>query len=279
MNRARGGDYRTGRETDTSSRNRRLNQTMPTDKLPTSISTSDERSITVRGKDLTEELMGECGFGEFFYFHLTGELPTDAGRRVFEAMLVSISEHGITASVIAARLTYNAAPEALQGAISSGILGTGSQFLGSMENVAEILEGGQQEVEEGASPAAVAESIVDEHDRLPGFGHPLHKPTDPRADRLLELYEEEGFSGPYVELLTAIRDVAQAEYDANLAINVTGAIGAGVLELGFDPMVARGVAIVARAAGLVGHINEEIEQPIGLDMWDAVEENVEYRGP
>jgi len=135
--------------------------------LPTSIATSDEQHITVRGKDLTSELMGELDFGSFFFFHLTGREPTASEARLFNAMLVSIAEHGITPSVIAARLTYDSAPEALQGAVSSGLLGAGETFLGSMENVATMLQDGIERVENGEALDAVAADVVASRDRLP----------------------------------------------------------------------------------------------------------------
>lgn len=249
-------------------------------RLPTEIATSDAESITVRDKDLTSELMGEYDFGEFFFFHLTGRDPTDSEARLFNAMMVSIAEHGITPSVIAARLTYDSAPEAVQGAVSSGLLGAGETFLGSMENVANMLQDGVERIENGESRDEVAASIVESRDRLPGFGHPEHFPTDPRAERLFELLEEEGEAGKHTDLLYVIQDYAEDEYETTMLINVTGAIGTVIAEmdLDVDAMAARGIAIVARAAALIGHLNEERETPIAREIWDLVEENVDYQG-
>lgn len=248
--------------------------------LPTDIATSDAESITIREKDLTSEIMGEYDFGGFFFFHLTGRDPTESEARLFNAMLISIAEHGITPSVIAARLTYDSAPEAIQGAVASGLLGAGQTFLGSMENVANMLQDGVERIEDGESRDAVAASIVEESDRLPGFGHPEHFPTDPRAERLFELLEEEDKAGEHLELLYAIQEHAEDTYDTTMLINVTGAIGTVIAEMDLevDAMAARGIALVARAAGLIGHLNEEIEDPIARDIWDLVGENVEYRG-
>jgi citrate synthase len=250
---------------------------MPAPSLPTSIATADERSITVRDRDLTSELMGEVSFGEFFYLHLTGEEPTESELRVFETLLVTVVEHGITPSVIAARLTYDSAPEAVQGAVASGLLGAGSTFLGSMENAAEMVQDGVARVADGEDETEVARETVEEMDRLPGFGHPLHEPTDPRTDRIFEVLDEEGFAGDHVAFIRAVQAVAEDADDADLPINATGAIGVGISELGLDPIVGRGVALVARSAGLVGHLNEEMEQPMARDIWAAVEDNVEYQ--
>lgn len=245
--------------------------------LPTSIATADEQSITVRDRDLTRELMGEVSFGEFFYLHLTGETPTESELRVFDTLLVTVVEHGITPSVIAARLTYDSAPEAVQGAVASGLLGAGSTFLGSMENAAEMIQDGVARVADGEDATTVAAELVAERDRLPGFGHPLHEPTDPRTDRIFEVLEEEGLADDHVAFIRAVQTVAEDTYDANLPINATGAIGVGISELGLDPIVGRGIALVARSAGLVGHLNEEMEQPMARDIWAVVEDNVEYQ--
>lgn len=244
--------------------------------LTTSICTSDAESITVRGKDLNK-LIGTLDFGEFFYFHLTGDVPTDSESRLFNAILVTVAEHGMTPSVIAARLTYDSAPDAIQGAVSSGLLGAGGTFLGSMENAARMLQDGVDIAEAEDVPLQnIAADIVAEYDRLPGYGHPLHDPVDPRSGRLLEIIEDEGMNGDHTRLLRAIEDEAQESYDANLMINATGAIGAAVMELGLEPRVARGLALVSRSAGLVGHVNEEIQNPIARDFWTVVEEAVTY---
>lgn len=246
-------------------------------RMQSAICTSDERSITIRGKDLTEDIIGHNDFGEFIYFHLTGEQPTEREARLFNAILVTVVEHGITPSVIAARLTYDSAPEAIQAAVASGLLGAGNTFLGSMENIAQLLYEGCERTDI-ESIETVAADIVAENERLPGFGHPIHEPTDPRTDRLFELLEEEDMDGEHYELILSVRDIAQEEYDTNMLINATGAIGTCVCELGLNPKVARGLAIVSRAAGLVGHLNEEIESPIARDMWNVVEEHTEYTG-
>jgi citrate synthase len=246
--------------------------------LRTAIAKSDEQSITVRDRDLTGELMGEMDFGTFCYLHVTGEEPNESESRLFNAMLVAIAEHGVTPSVIATRLTYDSAPEAVQGAVASGLLGAGSTFLGSMENAGHMLQDGVERLEDGKSMNDVAERIVEENDRLPGFGHPEHTPTDPRTDRLFELLDEEGMSGRHRELMLEIQDVAEDKYDTHLVLNATGAIAVVVSEIGFDPSVGRGIALIARSAGLVGHLNEEIEEPMARDIWQITLDNLEYTG-
>lgn len=249
---------------------------MPDQSFPTSIATADERQITIRGKDLTRDLMGETSFGEFFFFHLTGEMPSEPEQRIFDTLLITVVEHGITPSVIAARLTYDSAPEAVQGAVASGLLGAGSTFLGSMENAAEMVQEGVARVENGEDAIDVAQEMVKTKDQIPGFGHPLHGPTDPRTDRLFDVLDEEGFAGDYLAFIQDVQTATEEVFGTELLINATGAIGVGISELGLDPIVGRGIALVARSAGLVSHLNEEIEQPIARNIWDVVEERVEY---
>lgn len=247
-----------------------------TTSLRTAISTADASSITVRDEDLTTEVVGHQDFGSFFYLLVTGDEPTDAEARLTNAMLVTIAEHGMTPSVISARLTYASAPESVQGAISSGLLGAGNTLLGSMQLVAEIVQDGARRVEQGESREVVAADIVAENNTLPGFGHPSHEPTDPRTDRLFDLLEKEGLVGQHHAMIQAIQQAAEAEYDRRLLVNATGAIGTVVSELGLDPIVARGIALVARAGGLTAHLVEEKEEPLAWDMWSLVDENTVY---
>lgn len=242
----------------------------------TSISTADESSITVRDADLTSELVGEYNFGSFFYLLVTGDEPTQSESRLCNAMLVTIAEHGMTPSVIAARQTYAAAPGSIQGAVSSGILGAGDSLLGSMQQVAAMVQMGVRRVESGEQIERVAADIVDEYDTLPGFGHPSHEPTDPRTDRLFELLEEEERAGQHHSMIKAIQSAAEQEYGTRLLINATGAIGTVVSELDLDPIVARGIALVARVAGLTAHLVEEKNDPVAWDIWSLVEENTQY---
>jgi citrate synthase len=185
-------------------------------------------------------------------------------------MLVTIAEHGVTPSVTAARLTYAAAPDSIQGATASGLLGAGKTLLGSMQEVAEMVQGGIHRVNEGAAMPKIAEDIVRDRDTLPGFGHPSHEPTDPRTDRLFTLLEEEGLDGKHLAMIQEIQTVAEAEFETELLINATGAIGTVASELELDPVAARGIALVARAAGLTAHLVEEKNNPMAWNIWSLV---------
>lgn len=211
--------------------------------------------IVVRGKDLPREILGTLNLGDMAFFELTGNLPDARQSRLFNAMAVTLVEHGVTPSALAARLTYLGAPEAMQAAVAAGLCGLGSVFVGSMEGCAKLLSEGKS-----------AEQIISENKRIPGLGHPLHKPVDPRTVRLFEIARETGFYGKYCQLIEAIGKIK------GLPVNATGAIGALACELGLDWRAVRGIGVMARAVGLVGHLLEESRRPMAEAVWHQVEE-------
>jgi citrate synthase len=214
--------------------------------------------ITVRGKDLPGEILGHLNLGDMAFLELTGRVPDARESKLFNAMVVTLVEHGITPSALAARLTYLGAPEALQGAVASGLLGLGSVFVGSMEGAARLLF---EAIEKGKD----AKAVVAENKRIPGLGHPIHKPVDPRTTRLFEIARETGFYGKYCQRMEEIGR------QRNLVVNATGAIGALACELGLDWRAVKGLGVMARAIGLVGHLLEESRQPMAEEIWHQVE--------
>ena len=212
---------------------------------------STRERIVVRGKDLPGEILGQLNLGDMAFLELMGRVPNARESKLFNAMVVTLVEHGITPSALAARLTYLGAPEAMQAAVAAGLSGLGSVFVGSMEGVARMLS-------ENAD--------VDAMKRVPGLGHPLHKPVDPRTVRLFEIARETGFYGKYCERMEAIGR------KRNLVVNATGAIGALACELGLDWRAVKGLGVMARAIGLVGHLLEESRQPMAEAIWHQVEE-------
>jgi citrate synthase len=231
----------------------------PSKPIRSELGWSTAERITVRGKDLANEILGHLNLGDMAFLELTGRVPNANESKLFNAMVVTLVEHGITPSALAARLTYLGAPEALQGAVASGLLGLGSVFVGSMEGVARLLS-------EAVSSNKNAKAIVAENKRVPGLGHPIHKPVDPRTVRLFEIARETGFYGKYCKLMEAIAG------EKNITLNATGAIGALACELGLDWRIVKGLGVMARAIGLVGHILEETRQPMATEIWDRVEE-------
>lgn len=220
------------------------------------LSWSSRDRIVVRGKDLAGEILGHLNLGDMAYLELTGRVPNERESKIFNAMVVTLVEHGITPSALVARLTYLGAPEAMQAAVAGGLLGLGSVFVGSMEGVAKMLSEGPLD----------AKRIVAENKRIPGLGHPLHKPVDPRTVRLFEIARETGHYGKYCKLM---EEIAKTK---NLTLNATGAIGALACELGLDWKCVRGLGVMARAVGLVGHLLEETRQPMAEEVWLRIEE-------
>ncbi len=244
--------------------------------IRTDIGWSDADHITVFGRDFPNEILGHLNLGDMGFLELTGRFPTPAESRMFNAMVVTLVEHGITPSAIVARLTYLGAPESLQGAVAAGLNGLGTVFVGSIEAVARMLYEAMPVADPQADVAALARQVVKsfaESKRIvPGIGHPVHKPADPRAARLQQLAAENGFDGPYLRLAEAIADEAGRSLGKVLPMNATGAIGALCCTMGFDWKICRGLGVMARAVGLVGHILEESRRPMGEEIWHHIDE-------
>jgi citrate synthase len=247
----------------------------------TSISRAEPDRVEVRGRDLAGDLMGRVGFTEYFHLLLTGNEPTDDQRFFLDVLLVSIAEHGLMPSNVAARITLAADPESLQGAVAAGLLGAGPVILGAAEQCARMLEDAGARVADGAAPAEVAAELARTVHaagaRMPGFGHPLHRPVDPRAERILALADERRVSGPHVALARRLRDAVAAEWGKPLPMNVSLPIAAVMLDLGYPAGVVKAVPILARTAGLLAHLAEEREHPIGFLLAARAEEAIGYR--
>jgi citrate synthase len=229
--------------------------------------------VEVRGRDLTGELMGRLTFTAYFHLLLTGEEPTEEQRYFLDLLLVAIAEHGMMPTNVAARMTLAADPDSLQGAVAAGILGAGPVILGTSEECARLLAEARTS---GREPLELAREIQAAGGKVPGFGHPVHKPLDPRAERILELADEHGVSGAHVQLARAFRGAVAEVWGKPLTMNVSMPIAAVMLDLGFPASAVKAVPILARAAGLLAHLAEEQEQPLGLLMARAAEEAVEY---
>ena len=225
--------------------------------------------------------MGRLSLTEYFYLLLTGDEPTENQRFFLDLLLVAIAEHGMMPTNVAARMTLAADPDSLQGAVAAGILGCGPVVLGTSEECARLLDEAQGEVASGGEPSAVAGEIVSaihaSGGKMPGFGHPVHRPLDPRAERILELADARGASGPHVLLARCLRDAVADAWGKQLTMNVSMPIAAVLLDLGFPSVAAKAVPILARTAGLLAHLAEEQEQPLGFLMAARAEEEVDYQ--
>ncbi|WP_297977072.1 citryl-CoA lyase [uncultured Amaricoccus sp.] len=242
----------------------------------TSISTADAASLTVRGRDLCGDLMGRLSFTEYFHLLVTGREPTGTQRFFLDLLLVAIAEHGLVPTNQAARMTYAADPAALQAAVAAGILGCGSVVLGTTEACGKFLIQTRARTAGGADLESLVTEIRDAGGRVPGFGHPLHKPVDPRAQRIMALAEERGAAGPHLALARHAEAVVPRVWGKPLPMNVSMPIAAVLLDLDFPPAILKGIPILARTASLLAHLAEESERPIGFLMAAAAEEAIGY---
>ncbi|HEY1962250.1 MAG TPA: citryl-CoA lyase [Rhizomicrobium sp.] len=248
----------------------------------TAISSADAASITVRGRDLCSELIGKISFADYFFLLLMGKPPTETQSFFVNALLVAIAEHGLVPSVQAARMTLAAAPEAVQGAVAAGLLGSGSVVFGSAEIAGRLLHELVAQ-SEGCDAHDVAVERIRELRKtrtpVPGFGHPQHSGGDPRANVLLKLADEHGLNGPYIRMLRMIEAALPGALGRPLPININGAIPAILLEIGFPVTALKSISILARTAGLLAHLQEETERPIGFIMSNAAADTIRYDGP
>jgi citrate synthase len=242
----------------------------------TDIAWSSPDSITIFGRSLPDEILGHLSFGDMAFLELTARIPTPNESKMFNAMLVTLVEHGLTPSTMVARLTYLGAPEAMQAAVAAGLSGLGTVFVGSVEGSAKMLSEALPDRTAAHDADELARGIVAKFAAtkaiIPGIGHPFHKPIDPRTPRLIAIAQETGFDGPYVGLIQKVAAEAGRLRKRDLPCNATGILGALACEMGFDWKICRGLGVMARAVGIVGHILEESRNPIAADLWLRTEE-------
>jgi len=237
-------------------------------------------TITVRGHDLVGDLMGRIDTAALFFLEVTGRLPTESENRLLNAMIVAIAEHGMMPSVIAARLTIMGAPESFQGAVASGLLGAGDVFVGPTSNVARLLQVEAKEF--SGNDTEIAEQLVDKYERakrrIPGLGHPHHE-IDPRSEKLLAMQRELGAPRRCTDLMLAVHEAVCARRGRHLTFNAVAAVGCIASDIGLDWRVVRGIGLVARTVGLIGHVFEELNQPSSQAIWDLVQDHSDYTDP
>ena len=248
--------------------------------LRTGIGHSDADSITLLGRSVPDDLMGRLSISELAFLLVRKRPPEPGEARMLDAVLVSLADHGLTPIALAARLTYTGAPDSLQGAIASGLLGGGSVFLGVVEDAARFL--GPLVAEGDATPESAKAAVrarLDGGARVPGLGHPVHKVEDPRTPRIYELAEETGTLGPHLRALELVAAANRELTGRALPINGAGAGGAALADLGLPAPLLRGFVLLARTAGLLGHLAEEMEQPIGMRLATEIDARAVYDPP
>ena len=249
----------------------------------TAICTSDEHTIVIRGRDLSKELIGKISFVDHFFLLLTGQMPTAGQAAVLNATLVAIAEHGLVPSVQAARMTFAAAPEALQGAVAAGILGCCSVILGASETAGRMfVEIDEEAKQRGGDLREAARAIVtgrrERKQAIPGYGHPEHKERDRRVDALFQLSQKVGGGQHFVAIANIVEELIPGIVGKDLRLNVSAAIPAVLLGVGFPVGALKGVPILARTASLIAHLNEEMSDPIGFALSYQATREFEYTG-
>ncbi|MEU1519071.1 citryl-CoA lyase [Streptomyces sp. NPDC005811] len=249
---------------------------------PTALGASDLKTITLLGHDLAEDIMGSVGFGELAFWLATQRRPTPGETRVFEAVLAALADHGFTPTAIVTRLTYLSAPDSVQGALAAGLLGGGSRFLGVTEDTGRFLHDVLESLD-GALPAQDADwdelalrTVREQRAAgtfVPGLGHHVHKEGDPRTPRLMRIAREEGVFGPHLSLFAAIGRVHPTVLNRTLPLNGAGVCGAALADLGLPLPLLRGFALLARTAGLIGQLAEELRRPVARDVFLSVDLN------
>jgi citrate synthase len=222
------------------------------------ISTSNETTIVVRGRNLAVELMGRISFTDHFWLLLTGAMPTAAQRRILDATLVAIAEHGLVPSVQVSRMTLAAAPEALQGAVAAGILGCGSVVLGSSEAAGNFYAAIAAQIAAGSPQAQAAQTVIVDY-------RTARRPIP-------------GSTGTHIGIARQVESLLPALIGKPLKLNVSGAIPAVLLDAGYPLGALKGVPILARTAGLIAHLLEEQVRPIGFVLSHAGAAAIDYDG-
>ena len=248
-------------------------------RYPTALGASSLHRITLLGQDLADDVMGEVGFGELAFWLATQRRPSRGETRVFEAVLAALADHGFTPTAIVTRLTYLSAPDSVQGALAAGLLGGGSRFLGVTEDCGHFLHDVLATVDElptddaGWDALALA-TVRREREAgrfVPGLGHHVHKEGDPRTPRLMQIATEESVFGQHLALFAAIGRVHPDVLGRTLPLNGAGVCGAALADLGLPMPLLRAFALLARTAGLIGQLAEELRTPVANDIFLSVD--------
>lgn len=256
-------------------------------RFPTSLGMSTTSTITLLGDDLADDLMGKVSLTGLVYRMVTLRVPTDGQVRMLDACLLALADHGFTPTALAARLTFLSAPDSVQGAMASGLLGGGSRFLGVTEDCGQFLHRVIEDLEEPPTDEAGWDAVALEVVRtersakriIPGLGHPVHKELDPRTPALARIAREEDCFGPHLALFEAIGRVHEEVLGRRLVLNGAGVVGAALADLGLPMELLRGFALFARAGGLLGQLAEELRMPVGMSVYRTVEDNAEFVDP
>ena len=235
--------------------------------------------VAVRGYDIAE-LMGHVSFGAAVYLILTGELPSPAVARLMDAILVSSIDHGATPPSALSARNVASTGATLSASVAAGIMSINRHHGGAIEDcarqfkaIADRAARDSISLEEAAT--RTLRTMSEAGERMSGFGHRVHT-KDPRTARLFELAREAGVDGAHMQAARAV-EKAFADAKKSLPINVDGAIGAILADLGMNPAAFNGIFMIARTPGLIAHVIEEQTRERPMRRIDPV--NHGYDGP
>jgi citrate synthase len=250
-------------------------------KITTGLGKAELHRVLVCGYDLNKELVGKITFTDMVSLMLRGRLPTAGEARMLDALLIILVEHGMVSHVVAARLVFHNAPEAIQAAVAAALCGAGSVHLGSSEWSAKMLVDALPAERKDANLDEVAAAVVDRYaaakERIAGIGHRTHAEGDPRAETLFQIARETGAYGRYCDLIQRISRVSEERRKRRIPVNVTGAIAAIALDMGFSWQITKAFALIGRTLGALGHIAEEIRNPMATNIDAAIKNALEYQ--
>lgn len=244
----------------------------------TKITRVKPNELLIRGYPL-DELIGDISYASGIYLMLRGELPSLSEERIINAILVASMDHGVTAPSAVTARTVASSGVPITTAIAAGILAIGDHHGGAGERCMQFLQK-ELKKEEMSNPAELARSVVErtrkERIRIPGFGHRFHA-NDPRTTKLLQIAKDANISGKYVEFAQLIAQELSHQSGRSLPLNVDGAIGALLADMGFVPELGKAFFAISRITGLTAHILEEIttQRP----MRTIIPSDAFYSGP
>ena len=244
----------------------------------TSICGFDADNILIRNRNLVDDLIGKISFTELMLLQALGTEPDETQRKIVDAVMVTIMEHGLVPSAVVTRLTHYGAPESFQGAVVAGLLGVGQRYAGTASECGAILERivAAPDSDRDAVTAREVNSLREQRRPVPGFGHPIHKEEDRRVDRLIEVATEIGVDGQFIAAMQGLESSLQQITGKTLVTNISAAIAAVLGEARIPSTLMRGIVLTARCAGLVGHLYEEMNNPAAHDLWVSAQSGVDY---
>jgi len=245
----------------------------------TSIASAEGDSICVRGYDLLD-LMSNVDFVSAAYLVFQGNLPSEAHRKMFNAMLISAVDHGISPSATVARFIAGAGSP-IQASVAGALLTYGDIHAGAGEEMCRLLEDAVGAIELGADARSQARELVARaratKTPLPGFGHPQHPDGDPRVPVLIGIARDLDLVGPHLEFALLLEDALEAELGRRIAMNIDGILSGIQCDMGFTWRHSRPLAMMSRIVGLSAHAIEESLREKGWRQ--LAPEDIRYDGP